>query len=349
MNCDPENLQNEILELLSKIDELNENNSYLKDELNQEKEKNINLEKELNIFKQKQMKASKQRTRILRERDEIVRDISCELDTVSAKLNSEIKEKGLFEMKMKDRVAEIEVLEAQNRQIKSELKKKDKEILKLKDEITQFQEMKEIFEQMKLEIKADSWKKKLNTKKINEKMKKIHEDYLQLKNDLNKSKDELKTKFKESVLMNSSNDKKNFKNCNCQKDIIDIEKPRMKLLKTENIYLKKKVIKLLNQYCSSLNSPIPRKSKSIYKKLQNKFELSFNQKIKIPSISNLDSQKNVKENPENKISSIINASFVEQSNIIGGKTFHFIAKKTNSFEEIEENQRQIFDKFKSNF
>jgi hypothetical protein len=146
--------------------------------------------------------------------------------------------------------------------------------------------------------------------------------------------------------VNSSYEKKN---CLCHKEKIEIENSRMKLYKTENIFLKKKVIKLLNRYCSSISSIPKSPSKSVYKKLQNKFELSFNQKIKMPSNHNIKSQKLIQENTENKISSVINASFVEQSNVIGGKTFHFVGKKTSSYQEFEKHEKttpsKLFLKF----
>lgn len=338
MRSNQENLQTEILKLLDKIDQLTTSNSNLQEELDEARLLNEKIGEELRHLKQNQMKASKQRTRILRERDEIVRDISCELDTMSANLNSKIKEKSQFEMKYKDKVAEVEVLEAQLREIKSDLKNKDKIISNQRQELNQYEEMKEIYEQMKLEMKAEVWKKKLTNKKINAQIQQIHKNYFEMNNQLNKSQQELKSKLKESFIVSSSFEKKN---CSCHKQKIDIENSRMKLYKTENIFLKKKVIKLLNRYCSSVTKP---SSKSVYKKLQNKFELSFNQKINLPSHHNIKSQKTIQENTENKISSIINASFVEQSNVIGGKTFHFVAKKTASYQELENQEKTISGK-----
>lgn len=331
MICNQGNLQSEIMQLLEKIDVLNVLNSDLKNELDDVKRINMRLEEELKAFKINQMKASKQRTRILRERDEIVRDISCELDTVSAKLNSELKEKSLFEVKFKDKQAEMEVVEAQLNEVKLELQAQNKIILKQREELHQLQQINKKNEEIKIDIKNDNLQEKIKSKQINNKMEQNTKK--NKKFEMNKNEQEIKSQLKNSNLIDISI---NNNNCSCQKEEIHIKKSRIQLYKNENNFLKKKVIKLLNQYFLSHDN---QKSNDFFSSSfnnNNKFEINLNKKIDLPNQNNFINKKNNQKQTEHKISSIINASFVEQSNIIGGKTFHFIGKKTSSYPEFQD-------------
>ena len=182
-------------------------------------------------------------------------------------------------------------------------------------------------------------KKKVKNKKINEKIEEIKKKYEIINSQLSKSQHEIKAKFKESLLITSSIDKKNSVVCNCSKNNSEIEKTRIKLLTTENNYLKKKIIKILNEICSTSKKEIQSNKILNKKNIKSNFELNVNQKINIPNTHKLSVNQSVKDDFESKISSVMNASFVEQSNIIGGKTFHFIAKKTASYQELEQNEK----------
>lgn len=320
----------EINRLLTKIDVDSEKLQLLENELKEEREKSEKLSKELENLKENKVRQSRQKTKILRERDDIVRDMSTELNTISARLKSTVHEKSNWHRKLEDSQSVVGQLHERISRLEIGLKNKDKLLIDKQKKIESIEGVIELYEQLKLQSKNEDWKMNRDRKVISDKAQKLLTCYQDVQKGLFKSEIILKKKFKNSLLISSGDtaSKNSRFKCSCKSSPHNFQR-RLNLLRTENSFLKRKVIKLLNQYCADQISI------SDINKNQSQVELSFYQKsvnsktpFKVSGNSKAVSiRSNVNDSKRKSVRKMVEASFIEGSSVIGGTTFHVVTKR----------------------
>lgn len=345
MEASPQDLNEELNHLLQKLDLHCKKNEILKDELLKERRISEQLKSRNQILMERDEKASTQRTRILKERDDVVKHISQELSNTIYQLKLESDERKNFEVRYTKKLEENENLEKEIRLMTELIEAKNNLIEEQNNKLKQFDQISETFEHIKYEKEAEKWKKEIEKKKLNKQISKIKESYQKIQNDLKKSESEIKSKFRQSLLISSTHSapkppiKPHFKEKN-----LDFFKSRIKLLKMENNFLKKKIINYLNQYNLSLKNrkslpskPLRSQITQIKNKLKNQDDDFFINK-------NFQNFKQKRSLSSNQKVNIKDSTFGNHFNVFNNRAFQInLTSKDNSNPE-EFPQNNVFVK-----
>ena len=108
MNSPEQSHTDEINLLLEQIDKYSLELSNLKAELESEKKVRARLELRLEMMERNKLQQTRQQTRIMRRQEETVRDLSCELDSMSQKLKRSERKGFSWEDKARDFTGQLE-------------------------------------------------------------------------------------------------------------------------------------------------------------------------------------------------------------------------------------------------
>ena len=235
-----QNNQEEIQNLLHKIDQDTQTIERLQEILNFEQTSKKDLERRLQILEKERTQSSFEQTQILRERDIVVRDLSIELENTSQQLktsvneNTDLKKKyRKFEQMYHELEEDFFKLKSKYEEIIKQVKDKDKELSQIQDVVEMYQSLKKdinlkreskIEEEFNLYLQAD----------------KISNYYHKLKKDLEKDQQ----MFKKMLLKTSqySLDLSYLKSEGANKDSMEL---KLIVLSQDNLLLKTEMLKLL--------------------------------------------------------------------------------------------------------
>lgn len=361
------------------------------------------------MIENNKLSQTRQQTRIMRQQEEVVRDLSCELDQVSRKLRKSKITSGSWEEKVKALEDKLQEKEKQLRKLKNKLRDSQEKLKKQASELRDAQTIVELYKQLKMQSRNEEIRQLREKKSIYDKAKEIYKSYRNIQNEITRSEIKLKENLSKSAVLpmdlgseagqrKMSTSRTNDENGNEKRTKI-LEK-RINIYKIENMFLKKKIISLLNQYCAEFEQDrsqvsdvelsfyqkslknIPKKAEeglpinsrrksinrlmssrrnhehenSLFKmntlklpiSIQNKSEQNFkNQanKSKLERSTHRKSHFEVfdlskRENPEQNESkrgkstksdlvksNHFNISCIENSSVIGGKTFHVVTQR----------------------
>lgn len=313
MNTPGPSHTDEINLLLEQIDKYSLEVSNLKAELESEKKVRARLELRLEMIERNKLQQTRQQTRIMRQQEEAVRDLSCELDHMSRKLQKSVKVGFSWEDRVKDLEDRLEGKGRQVTELKGKLKKSEEDLKKQADELRDAKTIVELYDQLKLQSRTDEMLRVQRKKTIYKKAQEIYLSYQNIQNMMHKNDLQLKEKLSKSAVVpvnfdlnqvekkisgtekNSQNDKKqgNFER-------------RLNVFKTENTFLKKKIISLLNKYLAEMvqdQSQISDMEISVYQKnIKNCIQRSTSRLPKSQQRTSISQLINTRKSNENEIS-----------------------------------------------
>jgi hypothetical protein len=258
MNSPEKSHTDEINLLLAKIDEYSIEVTNLKTELESEKKVRSRLERRLEMIEQNKLLQTKQQTRIMREQEKTVRDLSCELDHVSKKLKSTVQAKFSWEDKVEELKTKLQNKHQEFIELKEELNRTNIKLKKQEEELRDAQTIVELYEQLKLQSRTEEHRINQERKSIYNRAKEIYKSYRNIHNEISKSQIKLKENLSKSAVLPFNQQKEIMETKMSEKKEIDQEKrlktidKRINIFKTENAFLKKKIINLLNQFCAEI-------------------------------------------------------------------------------------------------
>jgi chromosome segregation ATPase len=313
MNSPKKSHTDEINLLLTKIDEYESEITTLKTELESEKKIRNRLESRLEMIEKNKLLQTKQQTRIMREQEKAVRDLSCELDHVSKKLKKSVKKTFSWEDKVEVLKTKLQNKEQEYIDLENELKRTKTKMKKQEEELRDAQTIVELYEQLKLQSRTEEMRLHQERKSVYNRAKEIYKSYRDIQNEISRSEIKLKENLSKSAVLPLNLDKEIVETKREGKKEIHLDKKakiiekKLNIFKTENAFLKKKIINLLNQYCAELvqnSSHISDVELSVYQKSLRNVEKKSSSVLPInsrkKSISRLmNSRKN--NNTENSL------------------------------------------------
>lgn len=191
-------MEQEINILLKKIDSDSKKLVYLENKIEQQNKEKDLLEKRIKMLEDFRDKSNQQQSRILRERDGIVREMSVEIDSISNKLQNELSENISWKKKYIKLERLYEELEIDFFNLKDKFDKTDKIDKNNMIEKKEFNEVLEMYEKTKKENLKLMQNNKNQNKMIMTKGSQIIKQYNQIKKGLNTSQQEVKIAIAES-------------------------------------------------------------------------------------------------------------------------------------------------------
>lgn len=430
MNSPESSQANEINLLLVKIDEYSLMVNRLKDELQSEQKTRTRLERRLEMIEKNKLSQTRQQTRIMRQQEEVVRDLSCELDQVSRKLRKSKILGCSWEDKVKALEEKVQEKEKQHAELREKLRATEEKLKKQASELRDAQTIVELYEQLKMQSRNEEIRLHQERKSIYKKAKEIYKSYRNIQNEISRSEIKLKENLSKSAVlpMHSESEagqrKMSASRTNDERSQhrrTKILEKRINIYKTENLFLKKKIISLLNQYCAefpqdrsqmsdvetsfyqrSLNHtqrkpasalPVNCRKKSINRLMSSKRNHEFENSLfkintlKLPIQTQNKSVHDFKNSGKNKKleqsahrksnlevydssrrlqeqarrgksaksdlvkSNHFNISCIEDSTVIGGKTFHVVTQRDlrKISKHSEQDQKQFVSRARSAF
>ena len=340
MNSPKKSHADEINSLLTKIDEYENQITTLKTELEAEKKIRSRLECRLEMIEKNKLLHTKQQTRIMREQEKTVRDLSCELDHVAKKLKKSVKETfswedkvGVLKKKLQDKQQEYIDLNEVFKKHKIKFKKQT-------EELRDAQTIVELYEQLKLQSRTEELRLHQERKSVYNRAKEIYKSYRDVQNQISRSQIKLKENLSKSAVLPLNFEKEKVdtqihakKESGLEKKLKNVEK-RLNIFKTENAFLKKKIINLLNQYCAELahnSSQISDVELSVYKKSLRNIEKKSSSVLPINARKKSISRLMNSRKPNNAEKSLFKISNFKLSKI----------KNVNEKNKISENKINI--------
>ena len=267
MNSTQESHTDEINNLLNKIDKYSLQVTNLQAELESERKRRTRLEHRLETIAKNKLRQTRQQTRIMRQQEEVVRDLSCELDQVSKKLKKSVKATFSWEDKAKELEQDLEKKHREILEITKDLENTNEIIKQQKKELEDAQTIVELYEQLKVQSRTEEVRLGRERKNFYNQAKQIYKSYREIQNDISRSEVKLKEKLSKSSVfpLKMWEDEKKEKKMKEEKESEDEERQkdnkkrekilnkRVNVFKTENAFLKKKIIGLLNQFCAELD------------------------------------------------------------------------------------------------
>lgn len=191
-------MEEEINILLTKIESDSKKIHYLQTVIERDKADKEMLEKRIKMLEQFREKSNQQQSRILRERDGIVREMSVEIDSISYKLKTEVIENSTWKKKYIKLERAYEELEIEYSRLKDKYDK-----IKITDTNNsvskkQFDELLDMYEKIKIQNNQLMEYKKNQSLLIKKKGTQIIEQYNQIKKSLNSSQQEMKIALAQS-------------------------------------------------------------------------------------------------------------------------------------------------------
>lgn len=227
-------MEEEINILLAKIESDSKKIDYLQAVIERNKVDKELLEKQIKMFEDLRDKSNKQQSRLLRERDGIVREMSVEIDSISYKLKTEVIQNSSWKKKYIKLEKAYEELEIDFIKLKDKFDKIEKIETHNFVSRNQFEELLEMYEKIKAEKNQLIEYKKNQSKLIKIKGTKIIEQYNQIKKSLNSSEYEIKIALAQSFRSQKNKSelfsqpiKENYENI-----ILDLTKKNLHLKKT---------------------------------------------------------------------------------------------------------------------
>lgn len=230
----------EIEQLLQKIDEDTERIKYLETMIDFEQSSKRGLEQRLQTLEEQKSKSSYQQSRMLRERDNVVREMSVEIDTISARLKASTKERTNWKQKYAKLEQMYEELEGDFFKLKSKCEEQTKHLEKKEQELRQIHEVVGMYDDLKRDIQMKEKSKEHEKNLISFKAREISDYYQKLKADLINDQNKLK-----KMLIKSSRIPLDMSNSKSNKEESSLLKQRLVMLGKENLLLKKELMKIL--------------------------------------------------------------------------------------------------------
>lgn len=231
----------EIDKLLRKIDQDTERIKYLETRIEIEKKSKKELERRLMILEELQAKSSYQKSRILRERDSMVREMSVEIDNISARLKNSVNENVDWKRRYLKLEKIYEELEGDFFRVKSQLESRTKELGEKETELKQIREVMEMYQNLKKDVQIKEHWEKQEKSLIHLRAQEISAHYTKLKEDILYSQGKLKKMiFRNSRILIDTPAK-----------LVRGERERLEQkilsLTKDNLYLKKELLNVLQQ------------------------------------------------------------------------------------------------------
>jgi chromosome segregation ATPase len=314
----------EIEKLLKKIDKDTERIKYLETMIEFEQKSKKALERRLLVLEELQAKSSYQQSRMLRERDSMVREMSVEIDTISTRLKNSVNENVDWKKRYKKLEKIYEELEIDFSKLKKRYEDLHGEMGQKKGELKEIQEVMDLYQNLKKDVKMKERWEQQEKNLIQTKAKEISTHYLKLKEDLKFSQD----KLKKMIIRNSRVPlETGSRYSKMDRDVLE---QKVFILTKDNLYLKTELLGLLKQIMA--NSP---ENKEEIRKLDLKSEFpdpikdETNLKGSILSFSNnnINEMSLDRVNSKKKIISPEKPPNLQGSAVINIKKFRLIQSK----------------------
>lgn len=255
MNSPTQSHTDEINLLLGKIDEYSQRASQLQTELSAEKKSRARLASRLEMIEKNKLSRTRQQTRIMRQQEEVVRDLSCELDQVSRKLKRSVQVGSSWEDKFKDLEERLREKERALADLRRRLAASEDRLRLLAAELREAQTIVELYEQLKLQSRNEEIRKERKHKTLYKKAEEIIKSYRDIHNEISRSEIKFKESLSKSAVLPAKlrSEDGGAKKAGEEEDLARQKKlleKRINIFKTENFFLKRKVLNLLNQYCA---------------------------------------------------------------------------------------------------
>jgi hypothetical protein len=272
----------EINLLLEQIDKYSLELSNLKTELETEKKVRARLELRLEMMERNKLQQTRQQTRIMRRQEETVRDLSCELDSISRKLKKSERVGFSWEDKAKDFTRKLEEKDTEISQLKEKLNASQDVLKKQSEELRDAKTIVELYDQLKLHSRTEEMRRVQQNKSILNKARELYLSYRNVQNEMFKNEKQMKEKLSKSAVvpvnLAQSPVVRKFSNPEVKEtetQLKDVYERRLNVFKTENTFLKKKIITLLNKYLAEVANDQSQLSD---------IEISFYQKSMKPNV-----------------------------------------------------------------
>ena len=249
MNSTEQSHTDEITNLLSQIDKFNKEATNLRAELESERKTRLRLEHRLETIAQNKLRQTRQQTRIMRQQDEVVRDLSCELDQVTQQLKLSKSAKFSWKDKVKELETKLEESQADTRKVRKELKKARETLKRQKTELEDAQTIVELYEQLKVQSRTEEVRLGRERKSFLDTAQQIYKSYRNVQAEMTKSEAKMKEKLSKSAVFPVKKEEISKREEGKREKVLE---KRVNVFKTENAFLKKKVIGLLNQFCAEI-------------------------------------------------------------------------------------------------
>jgi chromosome segregation ATPase len=235
----------EIEKLLKKIDKDTERIKYLETLIEFEQKSKQALERRLLVLEELQAKSSYQQSRMLRERDSMVREMSVEIDTISTRLKNSVNENVDWKKRYKKLEKIYEELEIDFANLKKSHENIQKQVSQKKIEIKQIGDVMELYKNLKKDVQMKERWNQQEKNLIQLKAKEISSNYSRLKEDLEYSQDKLK-----KMIMRNSRVPLEIPNKKLQKTEREMLEQKIFMLTKDNLYLKKELLSLIKKITS---------------------------------------------------------------------------------------------------
>lgn len=231
----------EIENLLKKIDQDTERIKYLETRIEFEKKAKKELERRLLALEELQAKSTYQKSRILKERDCMVREMSVEIDNISARLKNSVSENVDWKRRYKKLEKIYEELEVDFFRLKSQLERRSKELGDKETEVRQIREVVDLYQNLQKDVKMKERWSRQEKDLIHLRALEISTHYQKLKEDILFSQG----KLKKMILRNS----RVFIDKPAKLGRAEREQLEHKILglTRDNLYLKKELLHVLQQ------------------------------------------------------------------------------------------------------
>lgn len=258
MNIAEKSHTDEINSLLAQIDKYTIELANVEAELDSERKTRARLELRLEMIEKNKLDQTRQQTRIMRKQEEVVRDLSCELDHVSKRLRKSVKASFSWGDKVKELKGKLDESEQMVGDLREKLARTEEKLKKQNEELRDAKTIVELYEQLKVQSRTEEVRLNRQRKSIYQKAKEIYTSYRNVQKEMSKNDEILREKLTRSAVLPVKGEETR------EKGLLEEEKEReedkrlkaverrMNVFKTENAFLKKKIIGFLNQYCAEL-------------------------------------------------------------------------------------------------
>ena len=241
MQIDPE----EIEQLLHRIDQDTQRIKQLEGQIEMEQSAKQQLEKRLLALEEQQAKSSFQQSRMLRERDSVVREMSVEIDSISARLKNRVIENTDWKKKYRKLEQMYEELEVDFFQLKERCEDLSQKLEEKDQELKQIRDIMSLYQQLKKDVKLqEKWKQQehnLITFKANE----ISKYYQKLKQNLVNDHKKFKQMIVKSMQVPITNTSYVNSVTKSEKNDRGMLEQKVVMLSKDNLYLKKELLRVL--------------------------------------------------------------------------------------------------------
>lgn len=233
----------EIEKLLRKIDEDTERIKYLETCIDFERKAKQEAERRLQVLEGLRAKSSYQQSRILKERDVVVREMSVELDNISTRLKNSVNENVDWKRRYQKLERIYEELEGDFFKLKGRHEKLQRELSEKKIELRHTREVTDLYQNLKKDVQLRERWTKQEKNLIHMKAREISAHYRKLREDIEFSQGKLRKMIVRNsrVMLDAPGPQRP---ASAERGLLE---QKVLALTKDNLYLKKELLHVLSE------------------------------------------------------------------------------------------------------